>query len=235
MKKSHLIIFSVSSLQIDYLSIVILVTYPILLFVFFVVSQTFLLVFSHWLEDDVEPEHISRIEKIQNSKSWLNETKIKIINDSDPQAFSFTLFRIGWTYIRFEKVIILTTKLMDLINNDDELEAVVAHEYAHTKEHHSLFSNIFVFVSTLFFFIPLFRMTKKMIWQNSEIKADKHAIELIDNPLSLAKALYRIYLVDQDTRLSNTGATTFNAGDANIIINRIKIIISYSEKITIQM
>lgn len=235
MNNSHQIIFTIHHVQVDFLSVLIISLYPIVLFLLFIISQSSLFVLSKWVNENIEISYLSRIEKIVNSNTWLEKVSIKIITENIPDAFAYSLFKIGWTHIKFEKVIILTTSLIDLISDDDELEAIIAHEYAHTKEHHTLFANLFVFISILFFFVPLFKLSKGILWQNSEIKADKYATSLISDPLPLARALYKLFLLTDSNPTSNSGITPLTNGNGKLIINRINLLIGYSEEMTIEM
>ncbi|MHA2032547.1 MAG: M56 family metallopeptidase [Candidatus Kariarchaeaceae archaeon] len=229
MNKSHMVLFSFYNINFDYLSLIIIISYPLTLLLFFILSQTFLHIFSHWLDDEIDHYHINRIKNIRSNNQWLRGIDVKIINDPNPDAFSYAIFYAKWFGLKIERVIVLTTSLLNLIHNDDEVEAIIAHEYGHTKGHHTLFSNIFVFINALFFFLPIFKISKNMAWQNNEIKADNHAISLINNPLSLARALFNLYLVENEWKSSTVGVSSLNSDNKNSIVNRINIIIKYSE------
>lgn len=229
MKKSHTVLFSLYNIKIDFLSVLIISIYPLLLFFMFVISQSSLFVLSKWRDGDIKESYYYRIDKIILVNQWLEGVKIKLIKDDMADAFSYSLFRLGRFYLKFEKVITLSTALMDRISCEDELEAINAHEYAHTKEHHTLYSNIFVFISTLFFYLPIFKLSKNILWQNSEIKADKCAVELIKNPLPLARALFKLFLLDDPQITSITGTVSLSKGNSHSILERINLLISYSE------
>lgn len=234
MLKSNIVIASFAFVKIDYMSIFILIAYPLLLFVIFVISQTILLVASICFEDDIDINYINRIQNLISNNPWMRGCEIKIINDEKIDAFAFTTFKINRLKIRKINMIILTNSVLDRVDND-ELEVIIAHEYAHTKEFQTIFSNILIFISSLFIFIPIFRATRKLIWTNNEIKADQIALEFVNKPLSLARALFKLF-VDVDP-ISNDGLSSEiqYLGNDKLIINRINILITYAELNNIQL
>ncbi len=76
--------------------------------------------------------------------------------------------------------------------NQDQLEAMVAHEWAHIirRDHHwALFLSL---LNTLFFFQPLHRLAKQGIERTNELLCDQQAAQLTGNALALAECLVAV-------------------------------------------
>lgn len=76
--------------------------------------------------------------------------------------------------------------------NQDQLEAMVAHEWAHIirRDHHwALFLSL---LNTLFFFQPLHRLAKQGIERTNELLCDQEAAQLTGNALALAECLVAV-------------------------------------------
>lgn len=76
--------------------------------------------------------------------------------------------------------------------NQDQLEAMIAHEWAHVirRDHHwALFLS---FLNTLFFFQPLHRLAKEGIERTNELLCDQQAAQLTGNALALAECLVAV-------------------------------------------
>ncbi len=229
MSNSHKIIASISFIKIDYMSIFIVISYPILLFFIFILSQSILFLISAGLEENINRKYSKRLQNlIRNNNTWLNDCNIKIIDDTKVDAFAFTLFKLHWMKIKKVDIIILTTSLLDLVTND-ELELILAHEYAHTKEFQTIYSNIIVFICSLFFFVPLFNTTRNLIQSTNEIKADEVALELINKPLTLARALFKLFVEIPSINGDISSSTAFLSGNNSLVIHRISLLIKYAE------
>ncbi|MCE7733770.1 MAG: hypothetical protein GPJ54_02755, partial [Candidatus Heimdallarchaeota archaeon] len=117
------------------------------------------------------------------------------------------------------------------IIDDSELEAILIHEYYHIKEHRSLIFNVIAIFNSMFFFIPKFRIIQQLISNNEELEADRFAIASISNPLSLARALYKIFIVpSKNLSLNKLGNSRLNFSGNNIFAQRLTQIIQYSDE-----
>ncbi|MCE7733989.1 MAG: M56 family metallopeptidase [Candidatus Heimdallarchaeota archaeon] len=195
-------------------------------------SQSILSLISKGLTEPINGKYIKRIEKLISTNSWLKKCRIHVIIDEKPDAMAYSLFRISRLKLKLVNEIIITTALIDLVN-DDELEAILAHEYAHIKEYHSIYSNVLTFISSIFFFIPLFKSKKNLIWQKNELKADELAVELIMKPLSLARALVKIYFRDYKLSVKKTKRSSSNPPipeENSHLLHRVNNLINYAQE-----
>lgn len=87
--------------------------------------------------------------------------------------------------------ICLPTKALQAMNRD-QLEAMIAHEWAHIvrRDHYwALFSSL---LNTLFFFQPLHQFAKKEIERTNELLCDEQAAKVTGNALALAECLVAV-------------------------------------------
>lgn len=113
MMMSSRVIFVIVNIKIDYLSLFVVITYPIVLFSLFISSQTLLFIFSKALNEQTDNKYIQRLEIIKKQYSWVNDCRIKIIEESRADAYSFTLFRLGLFHVKKINLVVLTTYLID--------------------------------------------------------------------------------------------------------------------------
>lgn len=89
-------------------------------------------------------------------------------------------------------VIIISRGLINALDNE-EMEAVVAHELAHIKRGDSLLIWVVVFLRDLMFFTPLIYWIFRKFALEKEKAADDIAIQLTQKPMALAQALIKVW------------------------------------------
>ena len=72
------------------------------------------------LNVDLDIKYNLRIQKLISKSDWLKDCDVKIIEDRKVDAFAFTLFKLSWIKIKKINIIILTTSLMDIVDNDED-------------------------------------------------------------------------------------------------------------------
>ncbi len=76
---------------------------------------------------------------------------------------------------------------------DDELEAVIAHERAHIIDRDDRFYPLYNSLRILLFFDPVIQRTIRRFVRRKELRADRNAALTTRKPLALARALIKIY------------------------------------------
>ena len=82
-----------------------------------------------------------------------------------------TAVATGW----FTKKIFISNTLLSQLSNK-ELEAVVLHEFYHSKNHHSTVLFVAELVTSLFFLVPLFKDLQQHLESELEKAADSYAV-----------------------------------------------------------
>lgn len=120
--------------------------------------------------------------------------RVMVVRDDEADAFSFAILRgHRRRLLRAEDVIVLTSGLLGILT-DDEADAVLAHEAAHVNARDDRYLPFFHIVSTLVFFDPVLRVLRRRLGRYHEFAADAESARETRRPLSLARALLKVYL-----------------------------------------
>lgn len=120
--------------------------------------------------------------------------RLLVVRDDSTDAFSFAILRGGGRrLIHGEDIIVLTSGLLGLLN-EDEAEAVLAHEVAHVTARDDRYIPLFHTLSIILFFDPVLRVLRRRIGRHHEFAADVESARMTRRPLSLARALLKVYL-----------------------------------------
>ena len=90
-----------------------------------------------------------------------------------------------------KEVLVVKSPLVDVLG-DDELEAVLAHEFAHIEELDARFRPYFEVLATVYFFDPVVGVTRRYMRRLQEYGADDRAAEVTGDPRALARALVKV-------------------------------------------
>ncbi len=220
-------IFDIFGFCFDVLSLLVIGMVFIILISSFVFSQISLNLLAKRLKSKtLQP--MSQL--IKNKFPWLNNTDLIIINDIRPDAFSFNFIHFDFWNLEFKEIIVLSSGMIELLN-DHELEAVLAHEYSHSVNEDSRYSHLLFILSSIIFFDPILRIFKRYMHDNQEYKADLGAVELVQKPKSLARALYKLtaYYNVNPNRNKVLISTSLIGQDKELVRKRIKKLISYAK------
>ncbi len=77
--------------------------------------------------------------------------------------------------------------------DEEELKAVLAHEFGHLIHKDSLRKTLATAYRTAFVFDPLARFLEAAIYRQGELSADEYSARLTGKPAALASALIQIY------------------------------------------
>ena len=136
----------------------------------------------------------SRSGWLAGRSSLRSNTRLLVVHDRDVDAFSFAILRLDRRRLfRAEDVIVLTSRLLDILA-DDEVSAVVAHEAAHVEARDDRYIPFFHTLSLLLFFDPVLRVLRRRVARHHEFAADAESARTTRQPLSLARALLKVYL-----------------------------------------
>jgi Zn-dependent protease with chaperone function len=139
-----------------------------------------------------------RLEQSFNSLGRLMEVPsgdLRLFKSSIP--ISFAVEATKPTVVMSESLLSLLTK--------DEVEAVMAHEYAHIKNSDTMMKSLITAYRTMLPFDPIIRMVEAAFHREREILADETAARVTRKPLSLASAILKIYRAFPKNSFSSQG------------------------------
>ncbi len=162
------------------LSTSIAVAFPISLLV---ASRAPRLLFARLRRELLEPDGDARTTLQQvASKLGVDGVKLWKLSSESPVACTFG---------GHESSIVISDALAVLLEQD-EMEAVLAHELAHVKAHDSNISILFSVYRKVLFFDPVLRAIEARFHREREFAADEVSAFFTRKPLSLASALLKI-------------------------------------------
>ncbi len=95
-----------------------------------------------------------------------------------------------------KKIVAITENVAGSLD-DDELQAVLAHELAHIKYRDALLKTIATAYRLAFQYDPLSRLIEAAIYREREFAADEFAARFTEKPAALASALLKVYGLGQ--------------------------------------
>ena len=122
----------------------------------------------------------------------IGEIEVLVVDDAEANAHSMALARPSLFSPKLGKeVLVVKRPLVDVLG-DDELEAVLAHEFAHIEELDARFRPYFEVLATVYFFDPVVGVTRRYMRRLQEYGADDRAAEVTGDPRALARALVKV-------------------------------------------
>ena len=132
---------------------------------------------------DDKPTLFQMVDKIANSVG-ISAPHIGITENLEPNAFT-----IGYGK---RVMIVFSSGLLDMLDSA-ELEAVIAHEMAHIKNHDFHFMALMSALKVISFFNPIVYLLSSAITREREILADDTGSRLVEQPERLGLALLKIW------------------------------------------
>jgi len=124
--------------------------------------------------------------------------EVLVVDDIEANAYSMTLARPSLFSPKLGKeVLVVKRPLVDVLE-DDELEAVLAHEFAHIEELDARFRPYFEVLARAYFFDPVVGVTRRYMRRLQEYGADDRAAEVTGKPDALACALVKVAEYEED-------------------------------------
>ena len=223
----NIMLFDLGTICVDLFSILIVLMTFSVFSISFVLSQIGLHHISRNIELNSDIEMSSRL---RNKYTWLGNCEILVIDQDQPDAFSFTTLLIKRFNIKIQDWIVISSGLLKLLN-DDEIESVLAHEYSHILYQDTRYSHVIFTTTKLIFFDPFLKMLKKYINKKHEFKADMYAAEKIKKPRALAQALAKLLYFSHNKRsITTMGPTAFFDTEKKVIIERINTLLEYADQ-----
>lgn len=143
-----------------------------------------------------------------------NRPELFVLEDEEAALFS-TTGRSGAVYI---------SKGLLRALPPEQLQAAVAHEYAHVQRGRRPVLLILFLLRALLFFNPVALLEFRRIVQEDEKICDDYAAELTGRPAALAEALRRLYLAEREEK----------AGRGKTIMEEMEALESYSHRLHIE-
>lgn len=103
------------------------------------------------------------------------------------------------------KLVISTWLLSHL--DDEEIDAVIAHELSHIKRHDVLAFCLAVVARDAFFYLPASHHALRIVRRAAETRADEWTIRATGSPLALASALAKVWKAVADVRVAAPALT----------------------------
>ncbi len=150
-----------------------------------------------------------------------------VIKGEAPDAFAYAALgfrRMGIPKVR--NIMILTTALVKLLE-PGELETVIAHEAAHIKTRDNQYISFLHTLSALLFFDPIMRYAKGKLMRRREFAADEEASIATKKPLSLARALFKVYM---NMKPGFQPVNILGGNRRSLLMERINRLVSLAEK-----
>jgi beta-lactamase regulating signal transducer with metallopeptidase domain len=117
----------------------------------------------------------------------------------------------------FRPIILLSTWMVEYLDQQ-ELEAVLAHELQHVARRDSLMILLATILRDAFFYIPTSWIVYRQLQQEKELLCDEQAVGLTHRPLALASALAKVWLqaLDEPGLAKMSAAQSLVGADASI-------------------
>ncbi len=114
----------------------------------------------------------------------MNLDSAELYEASPGDAFSLVL--------KGRRIVAVSPKLVESLS-PDEVEAVLAHELSHIKNHDSTAKGLARLARLAFVFDPTVHLVEAAVHRERELLADKTAVRYTKKPLALASALIRVH------------------------------------------
>jgi Zn-dependent protease with chaperone function len=121
--------------------------------------------------------------------------EILVIDGSGREALSYALLRPRRRPLRFAQDVVVVTKGLAALLREEELVASLAHEYAHLEANDHRYLTFFKTLCAIVFFDPAVLLLSHKLCREAEFRADAEAARVTRNPMALARALLKLYVV----------------------------------------
>lgn len=150
---------------------------------------------------------------------------LRIYESSRPVALSGGIMRNS-------KFILLSSWMVSNLD-EEEKEAVLAHELAHIRHHDSLITLVARLLYNIAFYLPASRKAWQRLQIHIEMLCDRMTTEVTGRPLALASALLKAAAQDLDTKTNPRWALsnrlTGNSLNQNILGRRLEVLLGKTQ------
>lgn len=120
------------------------------------------------------------------------DVEVLVVDDLGANAHTMVLARPSLLSPKLGRDVLVVKRPLLNVLDDDELEAVLAHEFAHIEGLDTRFRPYFEILSRVYSFDPFLGATCRYIRRLQEHGADDRAVEVTDDPEALARALVKV-------------------------------------------
>lgn len=130
----------------------------------------------------------------------MGKIQVLVVDDIEANAHTMAIARPSLFSPKLgTEVLVVKRPLVEMLD-DDELEAVLAHEFAHIEELDARFRPYFEVLARIYSFDPLMRAIRRRMRRLQEYGADGRAADVTGNPEALARALVKVVEHEEDER-----------------------------------
>lgn len=128
----------------------------------------------------------------------IGNVEVLVVDDVEANAHTMVLARPSLLSPKLgREVLVIKRPLVEMLD-DDELEAVLAHEFAHIEELDTRFRPYFDIIARVYSFDPFLRAMCQYVRRLQEYGADDRAVEVTGKPAALARALVKVAEQERD-------------------------------------
>lgn len=122
----------------------------------------------------------------------IGKVEVLVVDAAGANAHTMVLARPSLFSPKLGREVLVVKKPLVEMLEDDELEAVLAHEFAHIEEMDTRFRPYFEVLAYVYSFDPFVRRACRYVRQLQEYGADRRAVFETGNPEALARALVKV-------------------------------------------
>jgi len=148
---------------------------------------------------DLTRELAERLEiDVISEKFDIGKVEVLVVDDLEANAHTMVLARPSLFSPNLGREVLVIKKPLVKILDDNELEAVLAHEFAHIEEFDTRFRPYFEVLARLYSFDPFVRVICGHMRRLQEYGADDRSVEVTGKPEALARALVKVAEHERD-------------------------------------
>jgi Zn-dependent protease with chaperone function len=123
-------------------------------------------------------------------RSW----DVMVVEGSTVEALSYALLRPALRPFRLARDVVVVTKGLYRLLEEEEVIASLAHEFAHLESNDNRYLTFFKTLCGFVFFDPAVVLMSQRLCREAEFRADYEAARVTQKPLALARALLKVYM-----------------------------------------
>jgi len=125
-------------------------------------------------------------------KFEIGKVEVLVVDDVEANAHTMVLARPSLLSPKLGREVLVVKRPLVEMLDDEELEAVLAHEFAHIEELDTRFRPYFEILARFYPFDPLLRAMCRYVRRLQEYGSDDRAVEVTGKPDALARALVKV-------------------------------------------
>ncbi|MEE9237209.1 MAG: M48 family metalloprotease [Thermoplasmata archaeon] len=158
--------------------------------------------------------------------------EIMVVEGSRLEALSYALFRPHLRPPRLAGDVVVVTKGLYGLLDEEEVIASLAHEFAHLEANDHRYLTFFKTLCSIVFFDPAVVFLSHKLCTEAEFKADYEAAKITRNPLALARALLKVYESSGPTSVQTDGVGVALARP--LLVERIERLLTIAREMSLR-